>query len=237
MSTIPACSRLIEPIHIRLAKQINFITPDLKGITQLVDRRVMALLKVYHINTVTIINLCGGIPADNITFYQLTIDIISDTTIQCTIATNLYNAIRRINFGLRVIFNDFLEVENAAQGGGLGTRLLCNQVKAARSRGFRRLDATAQGPEGSNSGWQGYYTWGRLGFQMDPEDHEDLMAMLSRIGRPETCLWELLRHMQGQALWRRDGFTWHGSFELQEGSQSLEWLKLYLIDKKKDYDI
>jgi hypothetical protein len=85
--------------------------------------------------------------------------------------------------------------------------------------------------------WQGYYTWGRLGFQMDQEDHEDLMMMLSRIGRSETCLWELLRHPEGQDLWRRDGFTWHGSFELHERSQSLVWLKGYLGDKNKNYEM
>jgi len=220
-----------------VAEQINFLTPDLTGIHQLVDRRAMSVLEAYSLDMVTVINLCGGVPSADISSYDLTIHYINDTTIQCTIATNLYSAIRRINLGLRVIFNDFLEVTRAAQGNGLGTRLLCNQVKTARARRFRRLDATAAGPDGSDVNWQGYYTWGRLGFQMDPEDHEDLMIMLSRIGRPETCLWELLQNQEGQALWRRDGFTWHGSFELHEGSQSLTWLQGYLVDKKKDYDI
>jgi len=186
---------------------------------------------------VSLINLCGGIPTSKITFCHLTIDFINTDTIQCTIVTDLYNAIRRINFSLRVIFNDFLEVEKNAQGDGLGTCILCNQVKEARPRGFRRLDVTAAGPDGSAVDWQGYYTWGRLGFQMDQDDHEDLMMMLSRIGRSETCLWELLRHREGQYLWRRDGFTWHGSFELYENSQCLKWLRKYLADKKKDYEI
>jgi hypothetical protein len=237
LATIPVVDWTVKTIHIQLAQQINYITSDWETMTRVIDGRAVPMLQAYDIELETVITLCGGVPSLSVTTYDLAINYISDTTIQCTIATNLYSAVRRINFGLRVIFNDFLEVENAAQGRGLGTRLLCNQVKMARNIEFRRLDVTAQGPDGSDTEWQGYYTWGRLGFQMDQEDHEDLMAILSRIGRPETCLWDLLRHTEGQDLWRRDGFTWHGSFDLQEGSQSLKWLKQYLADKQKNYDI
>ena len=91
------------------------------------------------------------------------------------------------------------------------------------------------GPDGSDTEWQGYYTWGRLGFEMDWPDHEELMTMLKTLKRQETCLWELLSSPDGQDLWRRDGFTWHGSFYLYDQSKSLKWLKAYLLYKGKKY--
>jgi GNAT superfamily N-acetyltransferase len=220
-----------------LSEKINFNTPLLTGVSHSIDHKCLSLLQKYDTDIKAVINLCGGIPTASIKTYNLTIHHTSNTTIQCTVTTNLFNAVRRINFGLRVIFNDFLEINKEIQGNGVGTRLLCNQVKEARIRNFRRLDVSAMGPDGSDTNWQGYYTWGRLGFEMDTADHEDLMAMLQRLKRKETCLWELLLHTDGQNLWRRDGFTWHGSFYLHDDSQSLKWLRKYLKEKEKEYEI
>ena len=220
-----------------MSEKINFITPLLAGVSHSIDHKCLLLLQKYDTDIVAVINLCGGIPAASITTYDLTIHSISDSTIQCTITTDLFNAVRRINFGIRVIFNDFLEINKEIQGNGIGTRLLCNQVKEARIRNFRRLDVSAMGPDGTDTNWQGYYTWGRLGFEMDTADHEDLMIMLRRLKREENNLWELLLHAYGQELWRRDGFTWHGSFYLHNDSQNLKWLRMYLNEKGKDYEI
>jgi hypothetical protein len=219
-----------------LAERINFISPDPAAITPLADGRAMRVLEQFGFDIEGILTLCGGIPSVDMIVHEFAINYVSDTTVRCTLATNLYTTIRRINFDIRVVFNELLEVDRTMQGGGLGTRIICNQVREGRRRGFRRLDVLAMAPDG-NAEWSGYYTWGRLGFQMDQEDHEDLMVMLAYIGRPETCLWDLLDSATGRNLWMRDGFAWHGSFLLQDGSQSLHWLKKYLLDKKKDYEI
>ena len=80
-------------------EQINFIASELKGVQLRADRRVMSIMDTYDLGVDTVINLCGGVPSPDVSSYHLTIDSKSDTSIRCTVVTNLYETIRRINFG------------------------------------------------------------------------------------------------------------------------------------------
>ena len=119
---------------------------------------------------------------------------------------------------------------------GIGTLLFCNQVREARLAGFRVIYTTAMGPE-AGADWSGYYCWGRLGYEMDSDDHETLLQLLQDFGRPPANLNTLLETEDGRSFWRAYGFTWSAEFHLHDASKSIAYLKQYLKETGKDFEI
>ena len=216
-----------------MAEKINFILDRVATINfGLVDEH--KVMTTYNLTKDDLINLCGGWPSPHIRSFTCLIKSVSAETLNIKIETDLYKVERRINFESGLISNVLMEVFES--GKGIGTRLFCIQVKEARKKGFRKMTTIAVSPDGI-SDWVGYYCWARLGYQMHPSDHEEFMEMMNSLHRPETNIQELLETGSGREIWRRDGFTWQGEFYLQDTSQNMTYLKTYLCEKNKDYEI
>jgi hypothetical protein len=235
---IPLFYELIRYIYLPrkihdLSEKINFILDRLATVIfGLVDEH--KVMPAYNLTKDDLINLCGGWPSEQIRSFTCFIKSVSAEALHINIETDLYKVERRINFESGLISNILMDVFEP--GKGIGTRLFCNQVKEARRMGFRKMTTMAVNPDGITD-WVGYYCWARLGYQMHPSDHEEFMEMMHYLHRPETNIQELLETASGREIWIRDGFTWLGEFYLHDTSQNLIYLKTYLLEKNKDYDL
>ncbi len=77
----------------------------------------------------------------------------------------------------------------------------------------------------------GYYTWGRFGFYMDPEDNALLRSWTTYFWCNEKRFPRML-FLKGEESnnWRRYGFGWRGHFDVEGPSDNL-W-DMYLLQKK-----
>ena len=186
----------------------------------------------YEVENKMIVDLCGGVPVDRLLYLSVDVQSINDSVLRVSLGTDLFQAERLIDFNSKLIENASIHVFHKRKG--IGTRLLCNQVYEARRHNFRKLTATAMGPDYGQE-WMGYYTWGRLGYLMQPLDQGDFEIGMRNHGRQEKMLHELLATAEGRAMWLNVGFTWAGAFDLRPNSLSLKILAEYLKVSKKDY--
>jgi GNAT superfamily N-acetyltransferase len=107
---------------------------------------------------------------------------------------------RSIDTKFGVIYNIGFRLDDEYQGQGIGTKAFALQVESAVKHGFEEIHATCE----RGDGWNGYYTWARLGFdgRFIGESVHDLM----------------MKH--GREWWKENGRTFHGTFDLSEGSIS-----------------
>ena len=191
------------------------------------------VLERYSLTPPDLVELCGGVPSRDVLF--VCVDMVSSTDMSMTVsvATDLYQVFRTVNFSLKRISNDKMRVY--WKGRHLGTSLFLNQVRFARKLGFRKLSTTALEWDGYER-WDGFYRWARLGYQMtdrnDLEDFEDLMRYFPRA---VANLNELVLSDDGFEFWKNQGFTWTGEFLLADDSVSMKYLRCYLILKKIDF--
>lgn len=76
--------------------------------------------------------------------------------------------------------------------------------------------------------YNGYITWGKLGYTMLITPREQFEKLLREHNRTEETLFELLKTKEGYEFWKRNGFSWSGIFFLTEGSENITLLKEYL---------
>ena len=191
-------------------------------------------MSTYALSVTDIINLCGGIPNKDIRELEIEISSKSRGVLDVRINTNLYQTSRVIDFELRIINNSFMHVLQGKRG--IGTILFCNQVRTARLFGFRVIYTTAMGPE-AGADWKGYYCWGRLGYEMDKDDHETFLQLLRDFGRSSRNLHSLLETEDGKSFWLAYGFTWSAEFHLHDTSKNIAYLRKYLAEIGKDIEI
>jgi hypothetical protein len=176
------------------------------------------LFESFGVSDVNFLNLAGGIPVVDNFPLECKIIIHSLGIAEVHINSSIYRCERQFDFENKVIANVFLRV-NAA-GNGTGKRLLMNQITEARSFAFKKINLYASGGEemGGNTEWNGYYTWGRFGFEMILEDQAKFNLWRKKFNRDEESLYDLLLTQEGRALWLEEGFSWHGEFDLDEKS-------------------
>ena|SRR6478752_162975 len=176
-------------------------------------------------------NLLGGfvdpdLKAENVKFVNR-----GNGGMYAMIRTDKYRVTRGINFNTGVIENYSMNVDPEYQGQGIGTKLLYNQVHQAQELGFKTIMTYAQRTGDAN----GYYTWPRLGYKMDPaslppEDHymadsgktsKQLVQDLAEIARIKADdLTEMMSTKEGRELWKTMGFGFDAEFDLTPGSES-----------------
>ncbi|MCW3108046.1 MAG: hypothetical protein JWQ09_2552 [Segetibacter sp.] len=172
------------------------------------------------------INLCGGIPSNQITYLTLDIQCDKSGVFEVFIFTDFYYVSRTLDFNQKITFNSSLRVNEDQQKQGLGRNLLINQIISARSFKFNLLNANAAG-----NTMNGFYTWGRLGYTMAFSYREKFNELLRKNNMEERSLFELLKTKEGQKFWMKNGFTWNGIFFLGKGSENIRLLKDYLNEK------
>ena len=133
----------------------------------------------------------------------------------------------------RVIYrndDDELEMYNAIltlqpdAPDGLGARIFATQVAQARALGVRRIVVHAAGRYGS--GWAGYYTWPRFGY--DGDIPADVVTQLPPSLWYARRISDLMTTVEGRQVWLLYGHEVDLYFDLADGSLSMVILTNYL---------
>jgi len=118
--------------------------------------------------------------------------------------------------------------ENTPQG--TGTSVFHRQVQEARARGVKEIQTHAYRSDGFN----GYYTWPRLGYDADiPENFKKFyMTGEERVewGRPIRVS-DLMKHPKARENWKNFGESTDMTFDLREGSLSNYILDAYIDER------
>lgn len=209
-----------------MVEQTNFIEEIFHSIDIISNVNAIEEISSASLSKRDIINLCGGIPSKNVIY--LTLDVQSSAThvLDVNISTNLYDIDRTINFNSKVIFNNFMRVQE--QRTGTGRNLLINQVIAAKNKGVTLLNTNATAKPNE---YNGYITWGKLGYTMSFTSKEQFRKLLKDYNKNELTLFDLLKTKEGYDFWEEYGFSWNGNFFLSDGSENIRLLKEYLKSK------
>lgn len=123
-----------------------------------------------------------------------------------------------------------LRLKDDEQRRGVSTRLFHVQAKTAARLGFHFIKGNALYVEGGRGlGYNGAYTFGRLGF--DGALTDDVKAELPHEVRHYETLLELMATPAGRNAWRANSKTIQVSFDLSPDSTSWLTLNKYLADK------
>lgn len=125
--------------------------------------------------------------------------------------------------GQLVISNDYFRASNNAPK-GFGSKVFARQVQAARQAKASRIDTYAAG-NASDTGFNGYYTWARFGYNA-PLYKSEIAALPSNL-RGATNLNQLMAK-GGASWWKTHGEGRDMSFDLRKNSVSLRVLSAYL---------
>lgn len=136
-----------------------------------------------------------------------------------------------------VCVNDYFRVDET--GGGKGTKIFADQVEACAFAGVKEIQTHAA--RGSDSTFNGYYTWPRLGYDQDLGDisptssRERVLAKQLQEKFPSAeKVSDLMKTKEGRDFWKAKGVDLHdATFDLREGSFSRKVLSAYLEEKGK----
>ena len=209
--------------------QINYLDTFSPAI-QIELNNASSVLGQYNISPFDIINLCGGVPAPDITSIYVQLHATYASALSVRIVTDQYEVTRRMDFSIGRINNDFMLVHQ--RGHGLGTNLFLTQVQTARQFHFRQLHVNAIAPD-DELDWTGYYFWAELGYEN--KDVEEYQAWATERGRTEPTLSELVQSDSGRQLWRHEGFAWIGNFYLTDEHPCMTYLRRHLERKGIDF--
>lgn len=120
------------------------------------------------------------------------------------------------------------------KNGGNGAEIISDIVANSRSQGLEKIDAYGAGENGSS--YNGYYSLPRLGF--DAPIPDDLKSGLKEAGISAANISDLMGSDAGRAWWKNNGHGTDMTFDLSDGSTSLNMLSSYLnrdsIDEATD---
>lgn len=124
--------------------------------------------------------------------------------------------------GVLTVFANSLNVNEGAQGQGVGTDLWLRMLDEADRVGAKRVELVAARSQNQN----GYYTWARLG--ADGPLPADIAA---KTGLATVA--ELMATPEGRAYWREHGDTLDMEFDPRPGSPHRRRLDAYLAERAK----
>jgi GNAT superfamily N-acetyltransferase len=131
---------------------------------------------------------------------------------------------------LLVCGNVSFDVRKEAQGKGIGTKILFDQVAGLSKLGVDRIETV--GTKGSDQ--NGYYTWPRLGY--DTNLKESVMERLPSHLSECTTLADLMKSKEGREWWKTNGKATHMEFDLAENSLSRQILSTYVKAKEAKHE-
>jgi hypothetical protein len=159
---------------------------------------------------------------------------------QMTIRVSYDNVVlfRRLDLENCVIYNQLFETTVKRQGNG--TKILFSQVELSRELGFNTIYCYAMG--NCDSIFNGYITWGKLGYTMYQQDDIDEFDNILRGNKASKTsqeayffsqnLFALLKTKEGCDFWTINGVDWFGLFDTDQTSQNYFYLKEYMARKK-----
>jgi GNAT superfamily N-acetyltransferase len=110
------------------------------------------------------------------------------------------------------IYNSEFFLDKGFRGKGLGLNAFSQQVEEATSRGFRKLETTAEGAADLPDDMNGYSTWAKFGYdgklKYDPGPNG------------ERTIHEVMSTKEGRSWWEKNGYEFEGTFSLLPGSAS-----------------
>jgi hypothetical protein len=136
---------------------------------------------------------------------------------------------REIDFKAKTIWNRNFMINETECNQGIGTEIFAAQVQYASTRGFKLIKVDAFGDPFNRKTFNGYYTWGVLGFTMTKTSHDDFIEMINTYNYHYTNLNEMLATDVGKGIWKYStGFNWIGEFDLKENSGNRQILNEYV---------
>jgi hypothetical protein len=148
------------------------------------------------------------------------------------------------------IINSEIDVVREKQGNGIATRIIEQQVKAAKNLGFKAIRCTALGDgealrDPSSKVNTGYYTWARLGFdgpiaplmrqrmREGTEKERATVADFEKRFSGVKLVSEMMKTKERRDWWLKYGGEFEGTFTLKSDSKSSRVLEKYLAEKRK----
>lgn len=196
-------------------------------VSEFIDNNVAVVLNNHGMSETALINIAGGIPTDKISQSAFEARRVGTDVVATELEGPEMTIRRTIDFAKKSIHNDLMEIH--LKGEGVGTNAFLNQVMEARKQGFTLLEVHAAGYLGSK--YNGYYTWARLGYQMDPYNHAAFLQWAKQRKLSVKSVNELVSTKAGADLWKKEGFGWQGYFNLQDGSENMKLLEGLLKSK------
>lgn len=152
-------------------------------------------------------------------------------------SSGLYIDVTSDKFEMKRVIKDG-EVENVSfqlndrtkKGNGIGTKVLANQVAELESEGgVYAISTRAEGDFDRIKVYNGYYTWPRLGYEMNPRF--SIMADYTSgsgwefdefTGEPIETFDQLFETQEGRDWWKRNGETFSAVFWLSSAKDLFE---------------
>lgn len=139
----------------------------------------------------------------------------------------MYRTISKNADGELEIHNDLFFMHKDSQGGGYGTQVFADEVRAAANMGVSKIVTV-----GGRGRWMnGYSTWPKLGYDAKLPIGMRLSREL-KAAKPQT-IQDLLALPGGSEYWKKHGQQMEMTFDLTPGSKSLQILNKYLAAKGK----
>jgi hypothetical protein len=166
----------------------------------------------------------AGVPEDFDSYVEITkyLEGAEGNVISVSIDEAAIQMQRYIDYDSKTINNDSFSILDKSKHNG--TKIFGHQVKYARLNGFKHIETYAYQDKTHN----GAYTWLRLGYEPQVRfDH--LVEKYNKLhGTSLTNVREFMATKQGQDFWKENMFSFHGVFDLRDGSQSIKMLEEYL---------
>ena len=118
-----------------------------------------------------------------------------------------------------------------SKGGGHAAKMIGKQCEHLPKLG---VDKIALEAAGIKDGWNGYYTWARLGFDAKLEmamDSTQKELLAETAFSDAKTMQDIMMHPDGPDWWKEHGSTWSGVFDVTPGSVGRQVLAMYLKRK------
>lgn len=164
---------------------------------------------------------------------------VDENTIETKISHPDFEAKREISKypdGTKVIRNSEFFMKPDKQGKGLGLKIFTDQIENARKEGVSYIacHAAKDNPKDPDNPHIGYYTWPRMGYDMDLSDlePEEEKTIKKKYPKAKSIL-DVMKTSEGRDWWKKNGFDLPKmKFDLTSGSRSLQILEDYQQEKK-----
>lgn len=135
--------------------------------------------------------------------------------------------IKRDEDGSFICKNGSIELDKNQQGKGLGSSIFTTQVKNLSESGFKAIRCTAERDD--EMGWNGYYTWARLGY--DGAIPERVLNKLPPELAGTKRVQELMGKPGGKEWWKKNGDSFAAEFDLAKDSRSMQIMNAYMAER------
>lgn len=131
--------------------------------------------------------------------------------------------------GKKFIHNNVLEIKDQFQKAGIGSKIFSAEVEHAKQHGFAYIETHAA----REGGWNGYYTWPRLGYDqpLDELDRGVASAAQRKFPGAKSVL-DVMQTKEGRDWWKEHGDDMtEARFDLTPGSRSLKIHDAYMKER------